>query len=78
VTNPNDVNSVLKVRLQSTPQGLFLNWNTQPGLMYQVWTSASAGGGWVKLGGPRFAAGPVDSMYLGLGGAGFYQIERLR
>lgn len=77
-TNPNDVNSVLKVRLQSTPQGLFLNWNTQPGLMYQVWTSASAGGGWVKLGGPRFAAGPVDSMYLGLGGAGFYQIERLR
>lgn len=77
-TDPTDANSVLKVRLQATPQGLFLNWNSQPGLMYQVWSSPSAAGPWSKVGAPRFAAGSVDSMYVGGNGAGFYQIERLR
>lgn len=77
-TDPTDPNSVLKVRLQATPQGLFLNWNSQPGLMYQVWSSSSAAGPWNKVGAPRFAAGTVDSMYVGGNGAGFYQIERLR
>ena len=77
-TNPNDANSVLKVRLQPTVQGLFLNWNTQPGLMYQVWSASGATGPWTKVGGPRFAAGMVDSMYVGGSAAGFYQIERLR
>lgn len=77
-TNPNDVNSVLKVRLQTTSQGLFLNWNSQPGLMYQVWSATGASGPWTKVGAPRFAAGTVDSMYVGGSAAGFYQIERLR
>ena len=77
-TDPTDGNSVLKVRLQATPQGLFLNWNSHPGLMYQVWSSSSAAGPWIKVGAPRFAAGTVDSMYVGGNGAGFYQIERLR
>jgi hypothetical protein len=77
-TDPNDGGSVLKVRLEPTAQGLFLNWNTQPGLVYQVWTSAAPGGPWQKLGGPRFAAGGADSLYVTGSGAGFYQIERLR
>ena len=77
-TNPNDANSVLKVRLQPTAQGLFLNWNTQAGLMYQVLSAAAPAGPWTKVGGPRFAAGTVDSMYVGGSSAGFYQIERLR
>lgn len=77
-TDPNDASSVLKVRLEPTPQGLFLNWNTQPGLVYQVWEAATSTGGWSKVGGPRFAAGSVDSMYLGLSGSGYYRIERLR
>jgi hypothetical protein len=77
-TNPNDASSVLKVRLEPTPQGMFLNWNTQPGLVYQVWTSAAPSGPWLKLGGPRFAAGGADSLYVTGSGAGFYKIERLR
>jgi len=77
-TNPNDANSVLKVRLQATSQGLFLNWNVQPGLMYQVWSASAPTGPWAKVGSPRFAAGTVDSMYVGGNAAGFYQIERLR
>lgn len=77
-TNPNNANSVLKVRLQPTAQGLFLNWNTQSGLMYQVWSTTAPGGAWAKVGGPRFAAGTVDSLYVGGSAAGFYRIERLR
>lgn len=77
-TDPNDANSVLKVRLQPTPQGMFLNWNTQVGLMYQVQQSTSVGGAWSNLGAPRFASGSVDSMYVGGGAVGYYRIVRLR
>jgi hypothetical protein len=77
-TDPQDAQSVLAVRLQPTVQGLFLNWNTQAGLMYQVWSTPVPGGGWTKVGGPRFAAGAVDSMYVGGNTAGFYRIQRLR
>ena len=77
-TDPADANSVLKVRLQASNQGLFLNWNTEPGLMYQVWSAVLPGGAWNKVGTPRFAAGNVDSIYVGGNPAGFYRIERLR
>ena len=76
-TNPNDANSVLKVRLQPTPQGLFLDWNTQIGLIYQVQQSTSVNS-WSNLGGPRFASGSLDSMYVSGGNATFYRIVRLR
>lgn len=77
-TNPNDASSVLKVRMQPTPQGMFLNWNTQVGLMYQVQQSTNFGGAWSNLGAPRFASGTVDSMYVGGGAVGYYRIVRLR
>lgn len=77
-TDPDDAASVLKVRLQASSQGLFLNWNTEAGLMYQVWSTATPGGAWTKVGLPRFAAGHVDSLFVGGNPAGFYRIERLR
>jgi hypothetical protein len=76
-TDPTDPNSVLRIRLQPSVQGLFLNWNTQPGLMYQVQASTNLGV-WVNVGGPRFAAGYQDSMYVGGGNAGYYRVLRLR
>lgn len=76
-TNPLDVNSVLRQRIVQTPQGPFLNWNTEPGLVYQVQMTADMSN-WVNLAGPRFAAGYLDSMYVGGAGAGFYRIIRLR
>jgi len=76
-TDPTDPSSVLRIRLQPGPQGLFLNWNTQPGLMYQVQVSANLGG-WTNLGGPRFAAGYLDSTYVSGGNAGYYRVLRLR
>ncbi len=77
-TDPTDPSSVLRQQLRPSPQGMFLDWNTEAGLVYQVWQTAGANGPWIKLGGPRFAAGTVDSVYVGGGNAGFYRIERLR
>jgi hypothetical protein len=63
--------------LDNTSQGLFLKWNTEPGLIYQVITSSDMST-WVNLGGPRFAAGHLDSMFVGGGPVGYYRIIRLR
>lgn len=76
-TNPANANSVLRIRLQKTAQGLYLNWNTQPSLMYQIQVSTGLGQ-WSNLGGMRFAAGYLDSVYLGLGSQGFYRVLRVR
>jgi hypothetical protein len=75
-TNPNDANSVLRTQLQKTSQGMFLSWNTMPGCIYQVQTSSSLGG-WNNLGGPRYANGATDSLYVGGGGFGYYRILRV-
>lgn len=76
-TDPTDANSVLKQRMVQTPQGPYLNWNTQPGLIYQVQRTTNMSN-WQNVGGPRFAAGYLDSLYVGGSNAGFYQIVRLR
>lgn len=77
-TNPTDAASVLRPSVRSTPQGVFLDWKTTPGLMYQVQSSATANGPWANVGGPRFAAGTDDSMHVGGASAGFYRVGRLR
>jgi hypothetical protein len=76
-TNPMDPASVLRTRLQSTAQGFYLNWNTQPGLIYQVQTSPNLKG-WTNLGGMRFAPGAVDSVYVGGRPASYYRVLRVR
>jgi len=52
--------------ISQTSQGAFLNWNTQPGNVYQVQRNNNFGG-WTNLGAPRFAAGVGDSIFLGRG-----------
>lgn len=78
-TDPTDSNSVLRTRLTSVAQGLYLNWNTEPGLVYQVVTTTNMTT-WINVGGPRFAAGYLDSVYLGqgTGSISYYQVLRLR
>jgi hypothetical protein len=71
-TNPTNAASVLRVWLASTPQGLFLSWNTQPGLTYEVQAKTNmAQATWSNLGSPRYAAGTNDSIYVP---AGYYQV----
>jgi hypothetical protein len=75
-TVPTDGTSVLRQQIVSTSQGLYLQWNTVPGLVYQVVSSSNLVS-WSNFGGPRFAAGHIDSMYVG-GSPGYYRIIRLR
>jgi hypothetical protein len=67
----------LQQTLTQTPQGLFLNWNTQPGATYQVQASTNLSI-WTNLGAPRFAAGTTDSIYVGGSAAGYYRVVLLR
>jgi len=76
-TIPTNSASVLQVQLTKTAQGMFLNWNTQPGQTYQVQT-ASTMAAWSNLGSPRFAAGMTDSIYVGGSSAGYYRVTLLR
>ena len=76
-TNPMNSNSVLRVSLQVTKQGMYLNWNTQAGLMYQVQSSGNMGP-WVNVGGARCAAGSVDSMYVSNANNGYFRVVRVR
>ena len=77
--NPFDSSTWLIQQVIGTPQGLFLSWNTQPGAMYQVQVKTSLiSSSWSNLGGPRFAAGTSDSIYVGGGSVGYYRVVLLR
>jgi hypothetical protein len=76
-TCPTNASSVLRIDLQHTGQGLFLDWNTQPGLVYQVQVSTNLKS-WSSLGGMRFAAGIDDSIFIGSGPGSYYRVLRVR
>lgn len=75
--NPMDPSTWLNTTLTKTPEGLFLSWNPQPGMTYQV-QQATTLGKWTNLGAPRYAAGTNDSIYVGGGSAGYYHVLLLR
>jgi hypothetical protein len=77
-TIPTNAASALRVQLSNTRQGMFLSWNTQPGLTYQVQVKTNLMTAWSDLGAPRFAAGTSDSIFVGGGSAGYYRIVLLR
>ncbi|MGB7749612.1 MAG: hypothetical protein WBN75_20250 [Verrucomicrobiia bacterium] len=67
----------LQTALANTTEGMFLKWNTQPGFTYQVQVTTDFTS-WSNLGAPRFAAGAIDSIYVGGGSAGYYRVLLLR
>ena len=75
--NPQDPTTWLQQKLVSSPQGYFLTWNPQPGLTYQVQSSANLQA-WANLGAARFSAGTTDSLFVGLQNSGYYRILVLR
>lgn len=62
--NPLDSTTWMTSSLVNTSQGVYLYWNTQPGLTYQV-QEATNMASWSNLGAPRYAAGTNDSIYVG-------------
>ena len=77
-TDPTNAASALQVQLVNTQQGMFLYWNTQPGLTYQVQVKTNFTVEWSNLGAPRFAAGASDSIFVGGGSAGYYRVQLQR
>jgi hypothetical protein len=77
-TDPTNAASALQVQLVNTQQGMFLYWNTQPGLTYQVQVKTNFTAEWSNLGAPRFAAGASDSIFVGGGSAGYYRVQLQR
>jgi hypothetical protein len=75
--NPNDPNTWLKQFITQTSEGLFLNWNTVPGGIYQVQTTTDFKT-WTYLGSPRFEAGTTDSIFLGESTKSYFKIVRNR
>jgi hypothetical protein len=75
--SPLDPSTWLRTALTGSPQGMYLNWNTQPGATYQVQSSPNLGV-WTNLGAPRFAAGASDSILVGSGTGGYYRVLLLR
>ena len=76
-TNPTSRNSALRLDLTRTGQGLWLNWNTEPGSVYQVQVSTNALT-WQTLGAARFAPGAVDAVAVGGSDLRLYRIIRMR
>jgi hypothetical protein len=76
--NPTNSTTWLRQQLVKTPEGMFLNWNTQPGATYQVQTAAGLMSPWNSFGSPRFAASTSDSVNVGGGSASYYRIVLLR
>ncbi len=73
-TDPTDPASALRAGLRPTAQGLFLDWNTHAGFIYQVQTAPTPSGPWADLGTPRFAAGTTDSLFVGGGPTAYYRV----
>jgi hypothetical protein len=60
-----------------SPQGMYVSWNTQPGMTYQAQMTTNFTS-WSNMGAPRFAAGTSDSIFVGGSSAGYYRIVLLR
>jgi hypothetical protein len=75
--DPSDSTTWLQTQLNNTPQGLYLNWNTQSGATYQVQATTDFTS-WSNVGSPRFAAGTTDSINVGGSPVGFYRVVLLR
>ena len=75
--NPLDPSTWLTTYLTRAAGGMYLNWNTQPGLTYQVQSTRDLKV-WNNLGSPRFAAGTTDSIFVGGTPVGYYRVLLLR
>ncbi len=79
MTGGNPTNSVtwLQTTLSKGSQGLYLSWNTQPGMTYQVQATTDFVN-WINYGAPRFESGTNDSIYVGTGQACYYRVQLLQ
>jgi hypothetical protein len=56
---------------------MFLSWNTQPGMTYQIQETTDFKT-WSNYGSPLFERGTNDTRRVGDGGGGYYRIQLLQ
>lgn len=76
-TDPTSRDSALRLGMTRNAQGLWLNWNTEPGFVYQVQLSTNTVT-WQNVGGARFSPGSGDAVSVGGSDLRLYRIIRLR
>ena len=76
-TSPTSRASSLRLDMMRNGQGLWLNWNSEPGFVYQVQISTNATT-WQNVGTARFAPGSGDAVSVGGGDLRLYRIIRMR
>ena len=77
-TDPTNAQSVLRTQIRNSDHGPRLEWNTQPGFLFQVQASIDVKN-WKDIGSPRFSAGNTDSIPVtGKAEPTFYRIIRIR
>ena len=74
---PYEPSTWLSTSLTRSSRGMYLNWNTQPGMTYQpqVTTDFKT---WSNFGSPRFESGTSDSINVGNSGGYFYRVQLLQ
>ncbi len=75
--NPLDPSTWLTQQIVNTKAGVYLFWNTQPGLTYQVQVTTDFAN-WTNVGDPHFATDVQSSVLLGQSAAGYYRILLVR
>lgn len=75
--NPTNSSTWLTTAMVRTKQGVYLTWNCQPGLTYQVQSTTNLAN-WSTFGAPRYEAGTNDSIYLGNASVGYFRVQLLR
>jgi hypothetical protein len=74
--NPNNSNTWLKTSLTKASNGMYLNWNSQPGKTYQIQVTTDFTT-WSNYGSPTFAEGTSASVFVGNNPAGYYRVQLL-
>ena len=75
--NPFNSSTWLQIALTMSSRGLYLSWNTQPGMTYQVQETTNFKN-WNNLGSPRFESGTNDSINVGNGNGDYYRVQLLQ
>lgn len=77
-TDPTNAASVLRMEIGAREQGLYLQWNTQPGNYYQLQVTSDFNS-WLNVGAPRFAPSNEDAAPVSVPGqVQYYRVIRMR
>jgi hypothetical protein len=76
-TSPVDAGDVLTLSIENRGGSIWINWNTRPGLLYEIQHSPDMKT-WNRYGVTRFAPDRTDQLHVNDGSEGVFRIVRIR